>query len=264
MSSRPFPHALSDADVDAVLDGRAPVAHADLGEIVELLRMSVPGIAPPPTSELAALLAYGFAAPGLAQPPSAPHGGRVVKALAALLAAAVTTLGAATANALPAPVQSTVAGVVGALTSIELPRPQERADRNADPDVPGAGDQAEGPAPDAVDGRPDPGGVFGRDGVDSQDVDENELDENELDGRAGDGPDVDEPAPETASNDDQPADDQPDVEVPDVDHSVVEVPVVEVPDVEVPDVDQSDVEVSQADEPVAGESGDSEAGEPGS
>ena len=245
MSSRPFPHALSDADVDAVLDGRAPVAHADLGEIVELLRMSVPGIAPPPTSELAALLAYGFAAPAVAPPPpSASHGGRVVKALAALLAAAVTTLGAATANALPAPVQSTVAGVVGALTSIELPRPQERADRNADPDVPGAGDQAEGPAPDAVDGRPVPGGVFGRDGVDSQDVDENELDENELDGRAGDGPDVDEPAPETASNDDQPADDQPDVEVP--------------------DIDQSDVEVSQADEPVAGESGDSEAGEPGS
>ena len=264
MSSRAFPHLLSDADVDAVLDGRAPFAHADLGEIVELLRVSGTGIAPPPTSELAALLAHGFAAPAFAQPLSAPHGGRIVKALAALFAAAVTTLGAATANALPAPVQSTVAGVVGALTPIELPRPQERADRNAVPGVPGAGDQVGGPAPDATDGRPVPGGVSGRDGVNSQDVDGTELDEDELDGRAGDGPDADEPAPKTASNDDQPADDQPDVEVPDVDQDDVEVPVVRVPDVEVPDVDPSDVEVSLADEPVAGGSGEPEPGELGS
>ena len=83
--------------------------------------------APPPSTELAAFLATGFVpAPGALSTGVAAQASRRrwrVRTAAALAVVLASLLGAASANALPAPVQGAVAEAVAAFTPFVLPRP---------------------------------------------------------------------------------------------------------------------------------------------
>lgn len=120
--------ALSEADADALLSGRPVAEHGDLREIIGLMRAASAVPSPTPTEALAAVLDNGFDPVPVASAPSASRWGRWTVRLAAATATAMAvTLGAATANALPGPVQTAVANIVGAVTPLQLPRPPAHA-----------------------------------------------------------------------------------------------------------------------------------------
>lgn len=113
---------LSKSDADALLAGRVLPTHEDLNSVLSLLRTAVAAPAPPPSAALAAVLRDGLVMEPAAAPASVGHWRSARAAAAAVAAALITTLGAATANALPAPLQHSVADAVSALTPFELPR----------------------------------------------------------------------------------------------------------------------------------------------
>lgn len=125
---------LSERDSDALLAGRAPAGHDDLQSALALLRSAVAVPAPPPNAALSVVLRDGLVGPSaVAAVPVSPWRRRTARAAVAVTAALSTTLLAATANALPAPVQTAVADVVVALTPLELPRPGDDAGRSPRP-----------------------------------------------------------------------------------------------------------------------------------
>lgn len=133
MTSRRSSDALSEADADALLSGRATTGHDELREIIGLMRTASAVPAPPPTAALAAVLKDGFGPLPVESTPSASRWRRWnVRITAATTAAMLVTLGAATANALPAPIQTAVADVVGAVTPLELPRSSADAGAGSD------------------------------------------------------------------------------------------------------------------------------------
>lgn len=121
---RPEP-PLDDRTVEALLAGRDVPQHEDIAGALTLLRAAGEGPAPAATARLAELLAAGFD-PAVVSVTAAARQRRSwpLRVTLTLAAAAMTTLGAASANALPAPAQSAIAGVMGAITPFELPRPQ--------------------------------------------------------------------------------------------------------------------------------------------
>lgn len=130
MTSRHSSEALSEADADALLSGRTTASHDELREIISLMRTAAVGPAPTPTAALADVLNDGFDP----LPVASSQRGRRWSARVVLAAAAAMTvaLGAATANALPAPIQAAVAHVIGAVTPLELPRPPADARTGSD------------------------------------------------------------------------------------------------------------------------------------
>lgn len=144
MNVRRSSGALSEADADALLSGRVLAEHDDLREIIGLMKMASTVPAPPPNAALAAMLDDGFAPLPVEAVQRGSRWGRWgVRIRVATAAAMTVTLGAATANALPAPVQNAVANVVRAVTSLQLPRPEARPE-NGGTDSGGAGDQPAG------------------------------------------------------------------------------------------------------------------------
>lgn len=129
---------LSEADAEALLSGRAVAGNDDLREIIGLMIMASAVAAPTPNTALATMLDHGFVArPVESASRGSRWGRRGLRASAATTAALSVVLGAATANALPAPVQSAVADVVGAVTPLQLPRPEAGADNGStDRDAP--------------------------------------------------------------------------------------------------------------------------------
>lgn len=117
---------LDDRSAQALLSGRAVDSEPDLTAFVAALRAEAG--AAEPSAALAELLANGFVPDTTAAPivlPPRPSTGVRRWALQVSLGAAAcvaVSLGAA-ANDLPAPVQTTVADVVEALTPLNVPRP---------------------------------------------------------------------------------------------------------------------------------------------
>lgn len=238
MTTRRSSGALSEAEADALLAGRAAGQHGDLLEIVGLMRSAATVPAPPPTAALAAVLDVGFAPLTVASPPRASHWARwSVRITAATAAAAAVTLGAATANALPAPVQTVVAAVVGALTPLELPRP---------------------PAPGEDSGRPQerPAGVLDPE----SDEPAADLDDDVVPAPAPSGPGAavvapPRPAPATAPSataSDGDEDAEPDGDEPDAD-----APETDAPETDGTDVDEAQEDLGDGDAP-AGDASDSD------
>jgi hypothetical protein len=132
MTRGPAPAPLDDRVVEALLAGRPVPGHDDLHDVLALLRATVVDAAPAPSPALAAALEHGIAA--FPARDVAPRGRRwAVRAAVAATVTAAMGLTAASASALPAPVQSAVADVVGALTPFELPRPAPRPPAGSDP-----------------------------------------------------------------------------------------------------------------------------------
>lgn len=115
---------LSEQDAEALLAGHAVPGHEHLRDTVEVLRSACSAAAPPPNSELAALLLQGLE-PVLPAPlPVSRRRRRWTLRLAVATVAALSgTLGGAAANALPGPIQSAVSDIVGSRTPLKLPRP---------------------------------------------------------------------------------------------------------------------------------------------
>lgn len=150
MNRRRSSGALSEADADALLSGRPVAGCDDLHEILGLMRTASALPVPTPTAALAAVLHDGFDPLPLATAPDPSRWGRRSVRFAAMGAAAMMmTLGAATANALPASVQTGVADIVGAVTPVELPRPATAPAEDGS-DVSG------GPSPKPAGGAPTP------------------------------------------------------------------------------------------------------------
>lgn len=131
MNIRRSSEALSEADADALLSGRALAGHEGLREIIDLMIMASTMPAPTPNAALAAVLDTGFAPLPVDSAQRGSRWGRWGVRIGVATAAAMTvTFGAATANALPSPLQTVVANVVGALTPLQLPRPAARHDND--------------------------------------------------------------------------------------------------------------------------------------
>lgn len=129
MTSRRSSEALSEADADALLSGGVLAGHDELREMIDLVRTASVGPAPTPTASLAAVLHHGFDPLPVHPAHHARQQGRwSARILVAAAAAMAATLGAASANALPPPLQTAVASVVGAVTPLQLPRPSSDAD----------------------------------------------------------------------------------------------------------------------------------------
>lgn len=122
---RPLPR-LDDRAVEALLAGRAVPGWDDLVDAVGVLRNDATSPAPAPRHDLALVLEAGL--PQVSAP--APAGRRVPWAARLAVGIAASTglvLSAATANALPRPVQDAVADAVDAVTPFQLPRPATAA-----------------------------------------------------------------------------------------------------------------------------------------
>lgn len=124
MNIRRSSPTLSEADADALLSGRALPGHDDLCDVIGMMQAAAAVPAPTPTPALAAVLDDGFDPLPVVSAASVGRCRRWSARIAVATAVVVTaTLGAATANALPAPLQTAVANVVGAVTPWQLPRP---------------------------------------------------------------------------------------------------------------------------------------------
>lgn len=120
--------SVDDRSADALLSGRPVPGEPELSALVAAMRAQA--VAAPPSDALAALLAGGFVPDPSAAAvlPLRPSTGVRRWALQVSLTAAALvalSLGAAS-NDLPAPVQTTVADVVEAITPLTVPRPAER------------------------------------------------------------------------------------------------------------------------------------------
>lgn len=135
---------LDDRAVEALIAGRLVPGWEDLSTALGLLRSVAAGPVPAPHPELAVVLETGFQP----VPVPAPDARQVrwgVRLAVGLAACTGLVLSAATANALPAPIQDAVADTVDAVTPFQLPRP--------DPGVPavdGTGDDRPMVAPSAA------------------------------------------------------------------------------------------------------------------
>lgn len=116
------PPVLDERTVERLLTGQAGPADPDLQRVLGLLRSMGSEPAPRPSPALAELLTTGFEPAIVPQPrPALRRRPWVLRATAGLAAAAASLVVAGTAQALPAPVQHGLAGVVRALTPFELP-----------------------------------------------------------------------------------------------------------------------------------------------
>lgn len=254
---------LSEADADALLSGRAATGPGDLGEIIGLMRTASALAAPAPNAALSAVLNEGFDPLPVASAPAASRWGRwSVRVAAATAAGLSVTLGAATANALPAPVQTAVAHLVEVVTPLELPRPAQGSGTGADdgdtsgerPRVGSTPEPAEekpsvdpaepATAPTTVPSGPQaPAGA--RSGPTAPATDEDDALEAAE-------PDTDQPdsdAPES----DEPASDQPDSEDPRGDEPDGGAPQADEPDTDQPDTDQPDTQQRDTEQPHTGQ-----------
>lgn len=201
MNIRRSSPTLSEADADALLSGRAVAGHDELREIVGLMIMASAVPSPTPNAALAAMLDTGLAPLPVH---SAQRGSRWHRWSARIaVATAVTmtaTLGAATANALPAPIQTAVANIVGAVTPLQLPRPPAAAgtgseNRDGPSDEPPAVPY-EQPERNAEMGADEPSGESADEAkapTDEPDADEPDADEPDADLQGSDEADTDEP-----------------------------------------------------------------------
>lgn len=261
MSIRRSP-GLSEADADALLSGRILPGHDDLGEIVGLLRTAATVAAPSPTDALAAVLRAGFAPLPVAAAPGRARWSRwSVRTAAAAGVVMSMTLGAAAANALPAPLQTAVADLVRAVTPLELPRPtavpagggiDDDGTTIEQPRTPGQESADEEPsdpagAPAAAPPEPSPSAVAPPrlvapaddqdDAVEPDDEVEPDADEPDADELDTEQPDADEPD-EVEPDAEQPDTGQPDTDEPDTDE----------PDTAQSDAEQTDTELYTGDE----------------
>jgi hypothetical protein len=144
---------LDDAAVEGLLTDGAGATHADLQQAVALLGTLAEGPAPRPNAALADVLDRGFEPTVVPfRRPAVPRRRWAARAGAGLAAAAASVVVAGSAAALPAPVQDTVADLVGALTPFELPRPPAAEDRFE----PAGSAEHDGAAPSAT---PEPSAV---------------------------------------------------------------------------------------------------------
>ncbi|MDT0277465.1 hypothetical protein [Blastococcus goldschmidtiae] len=153
------PPVLDDRTVERLLTGRSAPADPELEHVLGLVRSMGSGPAPRPTAALAELLVTGFepqAAP-IRRPASRRRWS--VRAAAGLTAAAASLLVAGTAQALPAPLQDGLAGVVRALTPFELPSAAPADGSSTPPPGPatGNGRTSDEPAPARAPSEPDSG-----------------------------------------------------------------------------------------------------------
>ncbi len=153
------PPVLDDRTVERLLTGHSAPADPELQHALGLVRSMGSGPAPRPTAALAELLVTGFAPE--AAPLRRPTLRRrwSVRAAAGLTAAAASLLVAGTAQALPAPVQDGLAGVVRALTPFELPsaRPSDGSTTHPPEPATGTGPTSDEPAPTQAPSGPDSG-----------------------------------------------------------------------------------------------------------
>lgn len=224
MNSRRTSRALSEADAEALLSGRAVAEHEDLHEVVGLMKAVSAMPAPTPTAALAAVLHNGFDPLPVESPQSPSWLARWSVRIAVATAAAMTaTLGAATANALPPPVQNAVADVVGALTPLQLPRRPELGGTGSDEgDREPAGpadvrhpETGAGLSPESADETPATPDTAPRAGT-SDDSDDSDTDERD-DATDTEEPDVDDAEPDTDEPETDERDDSTDTAVPGAD-----------------------------------------------
>lgn len=252
MNIRRGSEALSEADADALLSGRALAGNEDLHEVVALMRTASTVPAPTPKTTLAAMLENGLAPLPVGSPQSPSRlASWSVRVAVATAAAMTATFGAATVNALPAPVQNAVADVVGSLTPLQLPRrPELRgtgSETDQDPAEPAdvrfprpGTDLSPGPE-DETPGAPDTAPPART--SDDSDVPDDATDTDE--------PDVD----DTESDTDEPESDEPD------DATDVEEPDVGGPEADEPEADIQGRDEAETDEPEQSDSGDIDQGD---
>lgn len=257
---------LLDADVEALLAGRPVIGHDGLLTTLSILRID-PGPVPPASPALVSMLTAGLTvepvAAGVLRVRWVAWRRRGAAGLAVTLAALT---GAATANALPAPVQSVVAAAVAAVTPFQLPVP-DRADGQGqgdmrspagggpDPVLPAAGDpdarSAGGDSPDAGAQRPE-GGTDAPARIEPDqdrltprapgrtDSDGTASTPSDMGGHVSDGDTADDV--EDADTVDSDAD-EPDTEAPDADEPDVDAPNADGADADGPDTDVSGAEL---------------------
>ena len=119
---RLFSRPLDDSATDALIAGRAVPGEQALGDALAVLRSSVEVVEP--SAALAAMLAAGVTpmAPAVVRT-GGPRRRWALRSVVALAAVSASLLGAASANALPGPLQRAVSGLVKTLTPLELPAP---------------------------------------------------------------------------------------------------------------------------------------------
>ena len=194
----PFRRPLDDDAVEALLSGRAVTGEQALGDALSVLRSSVERV--DPSAALAAMLASGVS-------PAAPAGVRPVvpgrrwalRSAVALAAVSASLLGAASANALPGPLQRAVDALVETVTPLELPGPLGDDEAPGDPVVP----PGTVPGPDAEDVRTGDESRQPHGGEPEREVD-GDVDGSERDDSDDGAPDGD------GAADDEPTDDGPD------------------------------------------------------
>jgi len=154
-----------ESTADALLSGARPPADAGLARVADVLddlRSTTKEPAAPPSPALASVLRDGLPAGAPVAAPTAGHRGRALTQVGWRRMVAPIGLGltlttgsltvAAAADVLPDPAQRVVAGVVNAITPLELPEP-------------GRGSEPPGSQPDAPTGRGEadaPGGSAGQ------------------------------------------------------------------------------------------------------
>ena len=252
------PARLSDRALDDLVAGRVVEGESGLVAAIAALAAAADVPAPAPSARLEALLAAGPVPVLPANRRSGPQrwGARAAVAVCGGLLA---LMGAATAQALPGPVQDAVEGAVRALTPFELPGAGARTDPGGpgarpDPAAPGPADaggssgaagQDSGPAvggelEDGATGRRAPGDDGGDEGGAAGGVasgrDDPEQPAKDTDGSAADGPAGDGPAGDGPAGDGPvtggPRADGPDSDGPD---DVADGPATGAPDEDAPD-----------------------------
>jgi hypothetical protein len=124
---------LDDRSLEALITGRPVSGCDDLAAVLALLAAAGQGRPPAPNASLAAMLDDGFTpvpaqAPATAAGPARRRRTWALRVSVGLAAFTTSTLTAATANALPGPLQNAVADAVTAWTPFEVPRTDAPAD----------------------------------------------------------------------------------------------------------------------------------------
>lgn len=288
MDILPGTPTLSDSDVEALLAGRVLPGYDDVHSTVRMLRTAAPPPAPAPSRALLAIIEAGFDPLPLTGPEAAalaPWRRWAARLAVATAAVVATTLGAAAANALPAPIQNAVAGALGALTPLDLPRREghraldestaplgEESRGQADPgsDPPPAGGTVPGSDPSPADvtvprddlppddlpstvpghvGRPPSAQPVANTPAATRD-EHDDTDESDSDEAAP--PDTEEPDSDEHDTDEhdghEPDSDELQVDEPDVDEPDADGSEVDEPDADEPDVDEPSVDEPESDD----------------
>ncbi|BEP14224.1 hypothetical protein acdb102_25350 [Acidothermaceae bacterium B102] len=128
MTDSGAPTDLDDFLVEQLLRGSVPAAEPDLQRLLSSMRAVSSAPAPAPTFALESMLSRGFApAPPVVRRPPARR--QLWRAAAVLVATCTSLVSAAAANALPAPAQKVVVGIVDHVTPFTLPEPHDAVHR---------------------------------------------------------------------------------------------------------------------------------------